>query len=183
MACTICDLPWDVLAQVNQKLKDGVADAQIAREYNISKDALGRHRRSEHHLRDYSQPPAQSMSVEEIEQLIEVGSENLDSEGLLKIINQTILELKLEIATVHGKAKDDKRNTMYRWVDIASKIKGMLQLDQQRQVKRQVEQKYDEIVSILGPAIERLPSEYQDIMYGALENGEQVVENITEQAS
>ena len=179
MACTICDLPWDVLAQVNQKLKDGVAVLQVAREYNISKDALYRHKKSEHHLRDYSQPPATTMSVKEIEDLIDSGSKKLDPEGLLQIIKQTILELRVEIATAHGKARDDKRNLQHRWMDTAVKIEGMLQLDQQKQVKREVEQKYNEIVAILGPTIEKLPTKYQDIIFGALEQSDKVVKGIT----
>ena len=47
--CTICSLDRDVLTAVNKKLRDGVTDTAIAKEYNLSRDSVSRHKRKGHH--------------------------------------------------------------------------------------------------------------------------------------
>ncbi len=47
--CTICSLPAEVLVQVNQKLRSGIGQTPVARDYGLSRDAVGRHWRAGHH--------------------------------------------------------------------------------------------------------------------------------------
>lgn len=49
--CTICQLPKEILEEVNRRLKDGDSDLGIAKDLELSRDAVRRHRIKEHHLR------------------------------------------------------------------------------------------------------------------------------------
>ncbi len=64
--CTICSLPAEVLVQVNQKLRSGIGQTPVARDYGLSRDAVGRHWRAGHHkeLQPVEIPEIQKPSIE-----------------------------------------------------------------------------------------------------------------------
>ncbi len=122
--CTICTLPDEVLVQINSKLRKGIPQKRVAEEYGVSKDAIGRHYRGEHHK---ITKPAKKRAVKKPKQKVALQDESLPvkytgPDGVLKSIYHVMNELETMFDDSRG--GETNRTT----IEIAKVIKGFHEL-------------------------------------------------------
>jgi len=184
MTCSICELPGDVLAAINKKMRDRIPDTTIAQEFNVSRPSLGRHRRAGHHEL-VPQDPADLEPVEIVEEAKELAKSAktrevvqagpMTPEEIFKFAasNARSCERKRKVAERHGKdrAALDWSKEGRAWTELAAKLEGLLQ-GNQTQVNVLVANQASEVLGDIRGALERVCSKCRGIILETLERAE-----------
>jgi len=158
--CSICALPEDTLVQINKKIRDGKPDLHIAKEYNVSRDAIRRHRINEHHV------PAEDKALREVANTFEVVKTEQRDVTMQDAVSAILAKLDyfntVWLAFMEKgayKSAVDVHKEIRQTMQLLYNLKGWLKTDStvvQVQINTQLDSVADKIIAALEPYPEAL---------------------------